>query len=127
MYFNKFVNTRNLLPSASDLIRQLFCTFPTCNVPTGPNSKAAGLGICYLQHKTRNNHRHYNHRHYQDDSRELKKWDRPSSFLDARYSDKNIITPREVTQAGLPKLGPSDRLILGANGGISKASDKMRV
>ena len=56
-----------------------------------------------------------------------RKQDRPLSILDTRYSGTNIIAPQEVTQVGLPKLDPLDRLIMDANGGISKASDKTRI
>ena len=39
----------------------------------------------------------------------------------------NIITPQDATQAGLKNLGPSNRRVQDANGGISHASAKTRV
>ena len=56
-----------------------------------------------------------------------KEYERPSSILDTGYSGKNIITPHNADQAGLPRLGPSNKLIQDANGGISQASNKTRV
>ena len=52
---------------------------------------------------------------------------RPSSILDTGYSGTNVITPRDAERAGLPKLGPSNKLILDANGGISQGAGRTRV
>ena len=56
-----------------------------------------------------------------------KEQERPSSILDTGYSGTNVITPRDAERAGLPKLGPSNRLIADTNGGISQAASQMQV
>ena len=55
------------------------------------------------------------------------KWERPSSILDTGYSGTNVITPRDEKRAELPNLGPLDKLISDANGGISQATGRTRL
>ena len=52
------------------------------------------------------------------------KREQPTSILDTGYLGKNIITPPDAQQAGLPKLGPSRVGIFDANGSMSRASQK---
>ena len=53
--------------------------------------------------------------------------EKTSIILDTGYSGTNIITSRDADRAGLERLGPSSKLILDANEGISQASDKTQV
>ena len=53
--------------------------------------------------------------------------ERPSSILDTGYSGTNVFTPRDAERAGLPNLGPLNRLISDANDGISQAAGQTRV
>ena len=55
------------------------------------------------------------------------KREQPTSILDTGYSGRNIITPADAQRAKLPNLGPSRVGIIDANGGISRASQKIRV
>ena len=60
----------------------------------------------------------------------VKSWtdqERPSSILDTGYPGTNVITPRDAEQAELPKLGPSNKVISDANGGISQTAGRTRV
>ena len=56
-----------------------------------------------------------------------RKRDKPSSILDTGYSGANIITPQDAAEAGLKNLGPSNKCIRDANGGISQASARTRL
>lgn len=48
-----------------------------------------------------------------------RKREQPTSILDTGYSGKNLITPADAQQAGLPNLGPSRVEVISANGGTS--------